>query len=140
MNKKHRYFDRRITFWGAHLMSVCEHCDGEHETVHRFRTQLPHAHGEYERAPLVRHDDLRGWVCPACDSTLDEMLDEEMKVTADTITDAQIYALGKEAHETLEAALEAMSDYVDGETSSALNRRWAARARCAQILNSKGAK
>lgn len=35
----------------------CEHCDGEHSTQ-------------------VRVDDLRGFVCPACDSALDEMLGE----------------------------------------------------------------
>ena len=32
----------------------CEHCDGE-------------------RSPLVRRDSLRGWVCKACDSSLDAM-------------------------------------------------------------------
>lgn len=35
----------------------CEHCDGEH-------------------SPKVRLDDLRGYVCPSCDSALDEMFDE----------------------------------------------------------------
>jgi len=36
----------------------CEHCDGE-------------------RSRRVRLDALRGYVCPPCDSALDEMLDEE---------------------------------------------------------------
>jgi hypothetical protein len=36
---------------------TCEHCDGE-------------------RSPEVRLDDLRGLVCPPCDSALDEMLGE----------------------------------------------------------------
>lgn len=35
----------------------CEHCDGE-------------------RSPLVRFDELRGRVCPPCDSALDEMFEE----------------------------------------------------------------
>ena len=35
----------------------CEHCDGE-------------------RSPKVRLDHLRGYVCPPCDSSLDEMLGE----------------------------------------------------------------
>lgn len=33
---------------------ICEHCDGE-------------------RSSMVRHDELRGWVCQWCDSALDEM-------------------------------------------------------------------
>ncbi len=33
---------------------ICEHCD-------------------CERSPMVRWDDLRGWVCPPCDSSLDAM-------------------------------------------------------------------
>ena len=36
---------------------ACEHCDGE-------------------RSHRVRLDELRGFVCPPCDSALDEMLDE----------------------------------------------------------------
>lgn len=35
----------------------CEHCDGE-------------------RSDQVREDRLRGYVCPPCDSALDEMLGE----------------------------------------------------------------
>jgi hypothetical protein len=40
---------------------ACEHCDGE-------------------RQRLVRNDHLRGWVCPPCDSSLDEMLQEGTRV------------------------------------------------------------
>lgn len=36
---------------------ACEHCDGE-------------------RGSYVRNDYLRGYVCPDCDSSLDEMLGE----------------------------------------------------------------
>lgn len=37
--------------------AICEHCDGE-------------------RSHMVRQDDLRGWVCKYCDSSLDEMFGE----------------------------------------------------------------
>lgn len=53
---KRCYFDNRTTYWGAHLMPPCEHCDGEHDDNH------------------VRNDDLRGWVCEHCDSAIDAML------------------------------------------------------------------
>lgn len=59
-----RYFDAWTTSFGA-LVSTpeCEHCDGE-------------------SSRYVRIDRLRGHVCPACDSALDEMFaesdDEEM--------------------------------------------------------------
>jgi hypothetical protein len=36
----------------------CEHCDGE-------------------RSTMVRFDELRGYVCQPCDSSLDEMLKEK---------------------------------------------------------------
>jgi hypothetical protein len=52
------YFDSRTTSYGMLVGSLaCEHCDGE-------------------RQRLVRNDHLRGWVCPPCDSSLDEMLQE----------------------------------------------------------------
>lgn len=52
------YFDSRTTSYGMMVSSpACEHCDGEHQR-------------------LVRNDSLRGWVCPPCDSSLDEMLKE----------------------------------------------------------------
>jgi hypothetical protein len=35
----------------------CEHCDGVD-------------------SPMVRQDELRGWICPVCDSALDEMFNE----------------------------------------------------------------
>jgi hypothetical protein len=35
-------------------LPFCEHCDGEH-------------------SPLVRRDNLRGWVCKSCDGSLDAM-------------------------------------------------------------------
>ena len=49
----------RRSFVGAivGIDAPCEHCDGE-------------------RSDRVRHDELRGFVCPDCDSALDEMLDE----------------------------------------------------------------
>lgn len=52
------YFDAWTTSYGS-LVSTpsCEHCDGE-------------------RSRYVRIDDLRGFVCPDCDSSLDEMLAE----------------------------------------------------------------
>lgn len=53
------YFDSRTTSYGMQVSSpACEHCDGEHQR-------------------LVRNDSLRGWVCPPCDSSLDEMLGDE---------------------------------------------------------------
>jgi hypothetical protein len=53
---------RRRRYWDTRgrclpLGSCCEHCDGE-------------------RSEYVRIDDLRGHVCPECDSSLDEMLGE----------------------------------------------------------------
>jgi hypothetical protein len=58
-----RYFDAWTTpscVAGRALVSTpeCEHCDGE-------------------RSRYVRIDDLRGYVCPDCDSSLDEMFDEQ---------------------------------------------------------------
>lgn len=54
-----RYFDSLTTPYGMRVCSPsCEHCDGE-------------------RSSLVRRDDLRGWVCPPCDSALDEMFEED---------------------------------------------------------------
>jgi len=52
------YFDAWTTPYGA-LVSTpsCEHCDGE-------------------RSRYVRIDNLRGFVCPDCDSSIDEMLAE----------------------------------------------------------------
>lgn len=53
-----RYFDAWTTPHGASVSTPsCEHCDGE-------------------RSRYVRIDPLRGHVCPECDSSLDEMLDE----------------------------------------------------------------
>lgn len=53
-----RYFDSWTTSYGPYVSSPsCEHCDGE-------------------RSRHVRNDHLRGWVCPPCDSSLDEMLQE----------------------------------------------------------------
>lgn len=52
------YVDARVTPNGSNYCSPhCEHCDGE-------------------RSHMVRHDQLRGWCCPPCDSALDEMLNE----------------------------------------------------------------
>lgn len=55
------YVDSRIprTFLGIYMGArrECEHCDGE-------------------SSRLVRKDDLRGRVCPCCDSALDEMFEE----------------------------------------------------------------
>jgi hypothetical protein len=54
----HRYIDSWTTSYGTLVSSPsCEHCDGEHSR-------------------LVREDGLRGWVCPPCDSSLDEMFEE----------------------------------------------------------------
>lgn len=49
----------RRSFVGAivGIDAPCEHCDGEH-------------------SDRVRLDPLRGFVCPPCDSALDEMLEE----------------------------------------------------------------
>lgn len=54
-----RYFDAWTTPERS-LVSTreCEHCDGE-------------------RSRFVRIDGSRGYVCPDCDSSLDEMFDEE---------------------------------------------------------------
>lgn len=53
-----RYVDSWTTPHGMLVSSPsCEHCDGE-------------------RSRHVRNDHLRGWVCPLCDSALDEMLNE----------------------------------------------------------------
>lgn len=46
---KRRYYDP--------IHAVCEHCDGE-------------------RHDYIRHDDLRGTICPYCDSSIDEMFKE----------------------------------------------------------------
>lgn len=55
---RRRYFDHLTTPRGMMVSSpCCEHCDGVDST-------------------LVREDDLRGWVCPVCDSALDEMFSE----------------------------------------------------------------
>jgi len=55
---RRRYVDSRTpeTFLGVYVRArrECEHCDGE-------------------RSPLVREDRLRGYICPLCDSSLDEM-------------------------------------------------------------------
>lgn len=55
---KRVYFD--VTAEGVYWPNTwpCEHCDGE-------------------RSNLVRHDFLRGNVCPPCDSSLDEMFEED---------------------------------------------------------------
>lgn len=51
-----RYVDAWTTPHGATVSTPeCEHCDGE-------------------RSRYVRIDQLRGHVCPDCDSSLDEML------------------------------------------------------------------
>lgn len=53
-----QYVDSWTTPHGMLVSSPsCEHCDGEHSRY-------------------VRNDHLRGWVCPSCDSALDEMLKE----------------------------------------------------------------
>lgn len=49
------YYDTTGRCWPA--SRECEHCDGE-------------------CGPWVRCDDLRGLICPTCDSALDEMFDE----------------------------------------------------------------
>lgn len=52
------------------IATVCEHCDGEHQT--QFQLDKP-------PAPWLawgRDDYLRGYVCPKCDSALDEMTGE----------------------------------------------------------------
>jgi hypothetical protein len=55
---KRRYFDCLTTSHGPYCSSPqCEHCDGE-------------------RSLMVREDYLRGWICPLCDSSLDEMFNE----------------------------------------------------------------
>lgn len=41
------------------IEAMCEHCDSE-------------------QSPKVRVDPLRGFVCPPCDSVLDEMLGESL--------------------------------------------------------------
>lgn len=50
-----RYWDTRGRAWPCSC--GCEHCDSE-------------------RGDYVRNDDLRGLVCPDCDSSLDEMFKE----------------------------------------------------------------
>lgn len=60
-------------------------------------------------------------------------------ITADTITDEQIAAVGREAREVLDAALVAMTFYVDEGTED-VRRRMLARARCAEILNARAGK
>lgn len=53
------YVDSWTTSYGMLVSSPsCEHCDGE-------------------RSRYVRHDHLRGWICPPCDSSLDEMFGEK---------------------------------------------------------------
>jgi hypothetical protein len=49
------YYETTGRFWPA--CQMCEHCNGE-------------------RSTLVRSDYLRGLVCPGCDDSLDEMLEE----------------------------------------------------------------
>lgn len=52
------YFDSWTTSQGPYFSSPpCEHCDGE-------------------RSRYVRNDSLRGWVCPPCDASLDEMFSD----------------------------------------------------------------
>ena len=105
---------------------TCEHCDGEH-------------------SPLVREDPLRGHVCPSCDSSLDEMLEEgaftpkKGALTADTITDDQIREL--RARLGSETYAGASTDATDCDVAHAAPigslRRVQARARCAEILNAR---
>ena len=57
-------------------------------------------------------------------------------ITADTITDEQINAIGKQARADLDAALTAMTFRVN-ETTEDIRRRMLARARCAEILNAR---
>lgn len=55
---RRRYFNSLTTSYGPYVSSpCCEHCDGAD-------------------SPMVRQDALRGWVCPVCDSALDEMFGE----------------------------------------------------------------
>jgi hypothetical protein len=50
------YIDALHTPRGSQVSSpACEHCAGE-------------------KSAWVRHDELRGWVCPVCDDSLDAML------------------------------------------------------------------
>ena len=52
-----RYVNSEVVFRGNWLWPCCEHCDGEHSVY-------------------AREDSLRGFVCPSCDSALDEMFEE----------------------------------------------------------------
>lgn len=53
--RKRAYVDALTTSYGMLVSSPsCEHCDGE-------------------RSQWVRHDALRGWICPLCDDSLDAM-------------------------------------------------------------------
>lgn len=63
-----RYFDAWTTPYGNSVSTLpCEHCDGE-------------------RSRYVRIDYLRGHVCPACDSSLDEMLAEVDEESTEGVT------------------------------------------------------
>ena len=58
-----QYVDSFTTSYGMLVSSPsCEHCDGE-------------------RSRYVRNDHLRGWICPLCDSSLDEMFNEKARVS-----------------------------------------------------------
>jgi hypothetical protein len=68
MAGKRAYRDTRKCFWP--LSQECEHCDGEH-------------------GPMVRNDELRGFVCPWCDDAYDAM-EAEMAQPGDAYCDQEM--------------------------------------------------
>ena len=71
---RHRYFDVRK----AALSDGIRGPDGVYRTLTGKIVGIEVAckHCDSERSPKVRLDTLRGFVCPPCDSALDEMLME----------------------------------------------------------------
>jgi hypothetical protein len=70
------YFDISRTPKQTHY--VIRGPDGVYRTLagRVIGIDVPCEHCEGERSRKVRHDELRGFVCPPCDSALDEMLGE----------------------------------------------------------------
>jgi len=73
---RRRYFD--ISKPPTQTLSAIRGRDGVYRTLFGrvVGIDVPCEHCESERSTKVRLDDLRGYVCPPCDSALDEMLGE----------------------------------------------------------------
>ena len=74
---RRRYFDVRRP--PAHSTAAIRGNDGIYRSLAGgvVGISIPCEHCDGERSPKVRADVLRGFVCPHCDSAIDEMLAEK---------------------------------------------------------------